>query len=50
MGGHGSFSDPRIGVTITQTPDLVKPRLPALLQYQLSRPPRRRRRAVLKTL
>jgi len=36
MGGHGSFSDPRIGVTITQTPDLVTPRLPALLDYQLS--------------
>jgi hypothetical protein len=38
MGGHGSFSDPRIGVTITQTPDLVTPKLPALLQYQLSLP------------
>jgi hypothetical protein len=36
MGGHGSFSDPRIGVDITQTPDLVRPKLPALLQYQLS--------------
>jgi mono/diheme cytochrome c family protein len=37
MGGHGSFSDPRIGVVgITQTPDLVDPKLPALLQYQLS--------------
>jgi mono/diheme cytochrome c family protein len=36
MGGHGSFSDPRIGVTVTQTPDLVTPKLPALLQYQLS--------------
>jgi hypothetical protein len=36
MGGHGSFSDPRIGVSITQTPDLVTPKLPALLQYQLS--------------
>jgi mono/diheme cytochrome c family protein len=36
MGGHGSFSDPRIGVTITQTPDLVTPRLAALLDYQLS--------------
>jgi len=36
MGGHGSFSDPRIGLTITQTPDLVTPKLPALLQYQLS--------------
>jgi len=36
MGGHGSFSDPRIGLNITQTPDLVTPKLPALLQYQLS--------------
>lgn len=36
MGGHGSFSDPRIGVFITQTPDLVTPKLPALLDYQLS--------------
>ena len=38
MGGHGSFSDPRIGVTVTQTPDLVRPKLPALLQYQLGLP------------
>jgi hypothetical protein len=36
MGGHGSFTDPRIGLSITQTPDLVTPKLPALLQYQLS--------------
>jgi mono/diheme cytochrome c family protein len=36
MGGHGSFSDPRIGISITQTPDLVTPKLPSLLQYQLS--------------
>jgi hypothetical protein len=36
MGGHGSFSDPRIGLTIEQTPDLVTPRLAALLDYQLS--------------
>jgi mono/diheme cytochrome c family protein len=36
MGGHGSFTDPRIGVTVTQKPDLVTPKLPALLQYQLS--------------
>jgi hypothetical protein len=35
MGGHGSFSDPRIGLSITQTPDLVTPRLAALLDYQL---------------
>jgi hypothetical protein len=36
MGGHGSFSDPRIGISLTQTPDRVTPKLPALLQYQLS--------------
>jgi len=36
MGGHGSFSDPRIGLSIHQTPDLVTPKLPALLDYQLS--------------
>jgi cytochrome c553 len=36
MGGHGSFSDPRIGISIKQTPDLVTPKLPALLAYQLS--------------
>jgi mono/diheme cytochrome c family protein len=38
MGGHGSFCDPRIGVCISQTPDLVVPKLPALLQYQVSLP------------
>ena len=36
MGGQGTFHDPRIGLSITQTPDLVTPRLPALLDYQLS--------------
>jgi hypothetical protein len=36
MGGQGNFSDPRIGLHITQTPDLVTPKLPALLAYQLS--------------
>jgi hypothetical protein len=36
MGGHGSFSDPRLGLTITQKPDRVTPKLPALLDYQLS--------------
>jgi hypothetical protein len=35
MGGHGSFADPRIGLFIKQTPDLVTPKLPALLDYQL---------------
>jgi mono/diheme cytochrome c family protein len=36
MGGHGSFSDSRIGVSVIQTPDQVTPKLPALMQYQLS--------------
>jgi len=37
MGGHGNFSDARIGVIVKQTPpDLVTPKLPALVQYELS--------------
>src|SRR5688500_925442 len=36
MGGKGDFSDPRIGLFIDQTPDLVTPKLRALLDYQLS--------------
>jgi hypothetical protein len=36
MGGQGTFFDPRIGLSIRQTPDLVTPKLPALLEYQLS--------------
>jgi mono/diheme cytochrome c family protein len=36
MGGHGSFSDPRLGIEIVQRPDRVRPKLPALLQYQLT--------------
>ena len=36
MGGQGNFSDPRIGLFITQRPDLVTPKLRALLEYQLS--------------
>lgn len=36
MGGHGNFSDPRLGISITQEPDLVTSKLPALLAYQLS--------------
>ena len=35
MGGKGSFRDPRLGINIIQTPDLVQPRLSALLDYQL---------------
>jgi hypothetical protein len=36
MGGHGSFSDPRLALTIAQQPDRVTPKLAALLDYQLS--------------
>jgi hypothetical protein len=36
MGGHGSVHDPRIDLRIVQFPDLVGPKLPALLDYQLS--------------
>lgn len=38
MGGHGNFSDPRLGIDIVQTPDLVTSKLPALRAYQLSIP------------
>ena len=36
MGGHGDFRDDRIGLRIVQRPDMVTPKLPALLAYQLS--------------
>ena len=36
MGGQGTFIDPRIGLRIIQRPDLVTPKLLALLEYQLS--------------
>jgi mono/diheme cytochrome c family protein len=37
MGGHGSFMEPRTGVSVTNgTDDLVTPNLPALQEYQLS--------------
>jgi mono/diheme cytochrome c family protein len=37
MGGLGTFSDPRIGVSVTNGEvDLVSPKLPALRAYQLS--------------
>jgi mono/diheme cytochrome c family protein len=41
MHGRGNFSDPRIGVHIVQTPDLVTPKLAALRAYQhaIGRPP-----------
>ncbi len=37
MGGHGSFTEPRTGVSVTNgTADLVSAKLPALQAYQLS--------------
>jgi mono/diheme cytochrome c family protein len=39
MHGHGNFSDPRLGVNIVQTPDMVTPKLKALAAYQHSLPP-----------
>jgi mono/diheme cytochrome c family protein len=38
MGGHGNFSDPRLGIKIRHSPDLVTPKLPALRAYQHSLP------------
>jgi mono/diheme cytochrome c family protein len=38
MGGQGNFSDPRLGINVTHTPDLVTPKLPALRAYQHSLP------------
>ena len=38
MHGRGNFSDPRIGVNVVQTPDLVTPKLPSLRAYQHSIP------------
>lgn len=36
MHGQGNFSDPRLGIDIRQSPDLVAPRLAALRAYQHS--------------
>ena len=36
MHGQGNFSDPRLGIEIRQTPDLVTSKLPALAAYQHS--------------
>jgi cytochrome c5 len=38
MHGHGNFSDPRLGINVTQSPDMVGPKLPALRAYQYSLP------------
>jgi mono/diheme cytochrome c family protein len=36
MHGHGNFSDPRLGINIRQTPDMVGPKLASLRAYQHS--------------
>ena len=36
MGGQGNFSDPRLGIDVKHTPDLVTPKLAALRAYQHS--------------
>lgn len=36
MHGRGNFSDPRLGIHIVQSPDLVSSKLPALRRYQHS--------------
>jgi mono/diheme cytochrome c family protein len=38
MGGHGDFSDPKLGIDIHQTPDLVTSKLAPLRAYQHSLP------------
>ena len=39
MHGRGSFSDPRLGITVVAQPDLVTPKLPVLRDYQLTLEP-----------
>jgi cytochrome c5 len=38
MGGQGNFSDPKLGIAVTHSPDLVSAKLPALRAYQHSLP------------
>jgi mono/diheme cytochrome c family protein len=38
MGGQGNFTDPRLRIDITRSPDLVSSKLPALRAYQYSLP------------
>lgn len=38
MHGHGNFSDPRLGIDIRQSPDMVTPKLASLRAYQHSLP------------
>ena len=43
MGGQGNFSDPRLGIDVKHSPDLVTSKLPALRAYQHSLPAPHRR-------
>jgi mono/diheme cytochrome c family protein len=36
MGGRGTFIDPRLGIKVVRTPNLVQPKLSALREYQFS--------------
>ncbi|MDX2120510.1 MAG: hypothetical protein SF070_05510 [Gemmatimonadota bacterium] len=36
MHGHGSFVEPRLGISVQNDPDLISDKLPALQAYQLS--------------
>ena len=36
MHGRGTFSDPRLGIDVNQSSDVVTPKLPALRSYQLA--------------
>ena len=36
MHGHGSFAEPRLGISVTNPPDMIASKLPALQAYQLS--------------
>jgi cytochrome c5 len=38
MGGQGNFSDARLGIDVTHSPDMVSPKLAALRAYQHSLP------------
>jgi mono/diheme cytochrome c family protein len=38
MGGQGNFSDPRLGIDVRHSPDLVSAKLPALRAYQHTLP------------
>ena len=38
MGGQGNFTDPRLGIEVKHSPDLVSAKLPALRAYQHSLP------------